>query len=263
MQSGFSLSQSMMNVTDESALASLLDPASGIPSDVTFDIQDEEGNRLGEVEGGHRNVMALKSTVFKAMFYGPMKEGPTVIIKDTTVSAFRHMVRFLHNVRDDWSNIELKDLLDMADVAERYILSQMKQLVLVKITKIKIVKETVVQSAAMAEKFQHHTDVYEAVMNTCISFLTTFLASPEDLDDFNKFLFEHATSNPTEALVALKLVHKLKVKDLAFSNLAQDDVEKHQNDRISKSIVIAMKIKKSVHSNEDLSQLGTILNELQ
>ena len=42
--------------------------------DVYFEIGDMEGTTLERV-GGHKTVMALKSLVFKAMFYGPLAEG--------------------------------------------------------------------------------------------------------------------------------------------------------------------------------------------
>lgn len=70
-----------------------MEPSCDIPSDVTFTILDEEGNKVGKVKGGHRKVMALKSTFFKAMFYGPMKDNRLIIpIRYTSLLAFQKML---------------------------------------------------------------------------------------------------------------------------------------------------------------------------
>ena len=80
---------SSVEATDSETVASLLDPACGIPFDVHFEIEDDAGNKLGTL-GGHKNMMALKSPVFKAMLFGPMKEtGDHIKIKNTSMFAFK------------------------------------------------------------------------------------------------------------------------------------------------------------------------------
>ena len=64
---------SNVEATDSKTVASLLDPACDIPFDTHFDIENEEGTKLGTL-GGHKNILALKSPVFKAMLFGPLKE---------------------------------------------------------------------------------------------------------------------------------------------------------------------------------------------
>ena len=64
---------SNIDATDSETLAYLRDPASGIPYDVHFEIEDEEGCSLGMI-GGHKAIFALKSPVFKAMLFGPLAE---------------------------------------------------------------------------------------------------------------------------------------------------------------------------------------------
>ena len=59
--------QSNILPTDEEPIASLLDPSCEIPPDIQFEIFDEAGTLVG-VLGGHKNLMALKSPVFKTMF---------------------------------------------------------------------------------------------------------------------------------------------------------------------------------------------------
>ena len=97
--------------TEQKTSSSLLLPDSLIPSDVTFEIQDLAGVKLGEVAGGHRKIMAIKSSTFRAMFYGPLKDNSQkVVIKDTTKIAFQHMLRYIHDLCEDWSGVPMREL---------------------------------------------------------------------------------------------------------------------------------------------------------
>ena len=113
---------SNIQATDEESLLSLTDPAFGVPFDVHFEIEDDEGFIVGVV-GAHKAVMALRSPVFKAMFYGPLAEtGELIRIKKTSMFAFKEMVRYMHDADLDerpWA-IGVRELIRMADLAERY-----------------------------------------------------------------------------------------------------------------------------------------------
>ena len=88
---------SNIEATDLESLAYLQDPACGIPFDVHFEIEDEEGSSVGMV-GGHKAVLALKSPVFKAMLFGPLAEtGDSVKIRKTSMFAFKEMLRYMHD----------------------------------------------------------------------------------------------------------------------------------------------------------------------
>ena len=74
---------------DPKSIGSLLDPECGIPFDVFFDLEDEADTRLGMI-GGHKNILALKSSVFKAMFFGSLREtGDQIQIKATSMGALK------------------------------------------------------------------------------------------------------------------------------------------------------------------------------
>ena len=116
---------SNVEATDDTTVASLLDPSCGIPPDIHFEIEDKEGTSLG-ILGGHKNIMALKSPVFKAMLYGPLKEtGDQIRIKNSSMKAFQSMLTYIHDSELDWENEELdliqrlKEVFHIADLAER------------------------------------------------------------------------------------------------------------------------------------------------
>ena len=75
-----------------------------IPPDIHFEIHDETGTMLGLL-GGHKNLMALRTPVFKTMFFGALTEkGDTVQIKDTSLVAFKALLKHIHDdiKEDDW-----------------------------------------------------------------------------------------------------------------------------------------------------------------
>ena len=65
-----------------------LDPSNGIPPDVTFVIEDDNGDQAQEVKA-HKTFLAVASPVFRKMFYGSAKDTRDVIpVKETTKEAF-------------------------------------------------------------------------------------------------------------------------------------------------------------------------------
>ena len=83
-------------------LESLLNDQSGgveIPFDITFKIveygevnNEEQGNKEEEVKA-HKMILSTFSTVFNAMFYGPIRETKDVIpVEGTTVEAFKRLL---------------------------------------------------------------------------------------------------------------------------------------------------------------------------
>ena len=113
---------SNIEATDSETLAYLRDPASGIPYDVHFEIEDEDGSNVGMV-GGHKTILALKSPVFKAMLFGPLaKTGDPIRIRKTSMFAFKEMLLYIHDTKVGWQpwSLDLRELFRMADLAERY-----------------------------------------------------------------------------------------------------------------------------------------------
>ena len=76
---------------------------------------DPEGEGVGPILHGHKKVMAIKSSAFEAMFYGPLKEEEEpILIKETKFEAFTNMLNFLHDIVEDWSKAKLIELLHTA-----------------------------------------------------------------------------------------------------------------------------------------------------
>ena len=120
---------SNVEATDSKTVASLLEPSCGIPPDVHFEIKDSDGTSPG-ILGGHKTTMALKSPVFKAMLFGPVKEtGDLIRIKDSSMFAFQTMLKYIHDAKEEWGRwkLDVKEVLHIANLVKRYNLSGLKR----------------------------------------------------------------------------------------------------------------------------------------
>ncbi|KAI4988297.1 hypothetical protein ZWY2020_029927 [Hordeum vulgare] len=144
-------------------LAKLLEGEKG--ADVTFKVQ-------GEVFSAHKILLAMRSTVFDAKFYGPMgdKEAHDISIDDMQPTVFKAFLHFIYtdsmpsmdNLDDDDRREMVKHLLVAAD---KYAMERMKMICEGMLCKSLDV-ETVATVLSLAD--QHHcTNLKDA----CIEFM--------------------------------------------------------------------------------------------
>ena len=74
---------------------SKLSPDSDLPPDVSFLVQGENGEDQETRIRAHKLLLAGVSPVFQGMFYGPMKETGEVVVKETTLDAFKTMINYI------------------------------------------------------------------------------------------------------------------------------------------------------------------------
>ncbi|TVU08488.1 hypothetical protein EJB05_41893, partial [Eragrostis curvula] len=151
-------------------LGKLLQSQTG--ADVTF-------TGSGESFAAHKNILAARSTVFMAEFFGHMKErrSSSVKVKGVAASVFKAMLHFIYtdtvpdlDVQQDNSTVMAQHLVAAAD---RYGLDRLKLICESKLSG-GISVDTVAATLALAE--QHSCSHLKA---KCFNFIT---ASPERLD---------------------------------------------------------------------------------
>ena len=171
---------SKIEATDLETLSYLQDPACGIPFDVHFEIEDEEGSSVGVV-GGHKTVLALKSPVFKAMLFGPLAEtGNLVKIRRTSMFSFKEMLRYMHDDDMKWHpwSVDLREMFRLADLAERYNLPGLTEELVGYAKGCIYPKERLLEIARLAEGFHMFAGLSEALLYNCVLLLTTMLETP-------------------------------------------------------------------------------------
>ncbi|KAL5229943.1 hypothetical protein ABZP36_028719 [Zizania latifolia] len=112
----------------EAPLSNVLDHLAGLlydkdTADVTFVVQDEEF-------AAHKTVMAMRSPVFKAELYGPMKDtNPRITIDGMEQELFRALLHFIYTnamlaMDDDDDRLHL--LCHLLEAADRYAVEKLK-----------------------------------------------------------------------------------------------------------------------------------------
>jgi len=243
---------SNIQATDEESLLSLTDPAFGVPFDVNFEIEDEEGSIVGVV-GAHKAVMALRSPVFKAMFYGPLAQtGELIRIKKTSMFAFKEMVRYMHDAdleKRPWA-IGVRELFRMADLAERYNLPGLSERLVDYASAYLIPRESLLEVAKLAEEFRLYTQVSQALLINCARFLTTIIETPED---FNNIAKEWSTKETENFDTAFRLMAQVDQRHLVYVH--------GEDENTQKTVSHLRHISLSIQPRHRLQQLKMLLDE--
>ena len=205
------------SATESNAIDVLLNPDCGIPFDIHFDIEDEAGTTLGTF-GCHKNILALKSPVFKAMLFGSLREtGDRIKIKATSMKAFKTMLLYVYGVDEEWFpwSLDMRDIFLTMDLALRYNFPGLQEKVLRHAETVFIEKERLLEIAQTAESFHVFAELSEAMLTTCANFLLAIFETPEH---FNDFVSEWSGKSSEEACTALRLLASIDHSKLAYAN---------------------------------------------
>ena len=159
--------------------ADTLNPAVGIPTDVTFIIEDNGGESVQEIKA-HKMFLAMASPVFWNQFYGSMKDTKDVIpIRETTKEAFDAMIDFIYEVDINWETKGVVELFYLANMSKRYMIEEMEALVKKILENTPLTMETVVEIADIAEEFCQFDDTSSALFIHCAKFLKSNLKTAD------------------------------------------------------------------------------------
>jgi len=156
----------------------LFDPANGIPTDVTFLVEEDTGDKSVEVKA-HKMFLAAASSVFRNMFYGPARDTSDIIpVKETTKEAFETLVKFIYEVDIDWDSKNIIELFYLGNMAKKYLVDEMSDRVKDALARVPVSLDTVVQTAATALEFSQFEELSEALLTRCARFLKPHLPTP-------------------------------------------------------------------------------------
>ena len=133
--------------------------------------------------GAHRLLLAGVSSVFKRMFFGPMKETREVIgVKDTSPESFRTMIKFIY-ARDPTVQVlykikSPKTIFELFALGDYYDILNLKTSILDSIPswttclhEFEITRENLVRTVMVANGYRHlFVDLGTEVMMKCLKF---------------------------------------------------------------------------------------------
>ena len=152
--------------------AMLLDPSSEIPTDITFQVYDDDDDM--SVYHAHKYYLAPVSKVLRKRFFGSLKETKDVIdVRGTTAQAFETMIKFVYHRDCMWEQKSLDELVEVANLAEMYDIEDLMRQVEKAAYKVPINLGNVVEVAHMAEKLSTFSTfiITECLVDSCCNFL--------------------------------------------------------------------------------------------
>ena len=124
-----------------------LDPTE-IPHDITFVIEE-----CGSKVKAHKLIMAMSSPMCMQQFYGELKElNDEIVIKDASKDAFCTMIDYFYGKEVDWKKKTVEELFGIANMAEKYQVSSLKEKIPGAVEFLEVNEENVVIIAAKAEE---------------------------------------------------------------------------------------------------------------
>ena len=196
-----------------------LDAKSDLPPDVYFLVPDgEEGGNSFKTIKAHKLLLAGVSPVFRAQFFGPMKDEREVIeVQDTTAEAFQAMVDFIYRKagKDTLTLDEISDpqaLFQLLEISERYQVEALKVLVEEVIKKIDLTRENMMFAATVANNYKvQFEDTSVTLSMKCLKFLR---ATTKDSDDVFDLIGDTMNSFPGASLDILLELKKVKDENM-------------------------------------------------
>ena len=194
---------------DWSTLSTLLTSSSPIPADIKFKVVDKEDGLVTTFEA-HKFILGLHSDHFNNAFFGSgvnfkEEEDGFVVIKDATKEAFEDFLGFNYEKHIEFDKKTLRELYDVLNLAERYQVKELKNVVCDFIQKFPLSADNVVKSAATAQEFSHFDDASQALFASCVAFTKTQFTN---VDSVLTFVQRHED----EATV-MKLLKDVKVSE--------------------------------------------------
>jgi len=201
----------MLSIT-KSKLAGILDQPSDIPTDTTFHVYDEE--EKVNIFQAHKYYMALVSEVLRARFFGSLKENSDIlVVRGTTAQAFEVLIKYVYHKNCGLENKTVKELFEVANLAEMYDVSDLMTEVGVAIARVPVTLRNAVELAHTAEQFSILSSASRCLMSSCITFLVSTLS--HHVLDFSGLIFSSQHQDTAERL------HK-KILEIPLTGFKRD-----------------------------------------
>ena len=198
---------------------------SDLPPDVYFLVPDgEEGGNSFKTIKAHKLLLAGVSPVFRAQFFGPMKDEREVIeVQDTTAEAFQAMVDFIYR-KAGKNTLTLQEiscpqkLFEIMEVSERYQVEALKVLVEEVIKKIDLTRENMMFAATVANNYKvQFEEISLAVLRKCVQFLDETTRNSSDVFSLVEETLKRFPGATLHILLELKKVKDMKMQgNLAY-----------------------------------------------
>ena len=138
-----------------------------------------------------------------------------MVIKDTTKEAFEDFLGFNYEKKIDFESKTLEELYEVFNLAERYQVEELKEVVSTSIKHFPLSIDNLVKSAAIAKEYGHFENVSDALYASCVDF-----AKAQFTDGDSVLTFVQENNDDTMVMKILKDI-KLPAMKKICSNCRQ------------------------------------------
>ena len=165
---------------------------SDLPPDVFFlvktEAEEDSGGDVDKKFGAHRLFLAGVSPVFKAMFYGLMKEKAEVIeVKGTTPEAFDTLIKYIYHPPGgeafDLNHISCPQrLFELLTLSTKYQILDLSTMTSGTLEKLMLTSQNVIFTASVAKNYKTSFDNQSAkLLMKCLKFLLDNIHGGSDM----------------------------------------------------------------------------------
>jgi len=163
----------------------LLSGDSRLPTDVTFKVVDKFSGST-RVFPAHKPLLAVVSDAFAVQFYGPLKEEKDEIeLTFTTVAAAAAFFMFIYEDEEfKMRDMKAVDLFELLNLAEMFLMKELFKKVRNAIGNVKIDLKNVIEMARVAERYKVIFKGGDKLEERCAEFLSTNITGFASLQQF-------------------------------------------------------------------------------
>lgn len=157
-----------------------------IPFDVTYRIYDSQDQHQGDVSA-HKFILSLASPIFRCDFFGfdnSDSKASVIKMEGTTLESFQAVVDFMYKKKVDFELKTVDEIFGIYDLAERYMIPQLMDVLIKQLEAIQVTKDTVMEIVRTAEEFARFDEPYKMLIAKCAKTLNKELKTRESLIDF-------------------------------------------------------------------------------
>jgi len=158
-------------------LASIRENSPQPTSDVKFIFANQDSGEKLELDA-HKLILAFGSEVFMTQFFGSFKEDRDIIpVEDVSFEAFKIFLDVLYNKKISLRHACFKILAELYYLADKYLMAEMKELIIKKVSSRKMFSGKLIEAAKVAEENAHMEKFSESILHICSTFIKDDLKS--------------------------------------------------------------------------------------
>ena len=147
-----------------------------VPFDVTFEVAGS-----GRLVRAHKFLLAIHSSVFRAMVYESPKQDAYIVVEGTNYEAFQKLIHYIYQKEIDCKDLHLQELFDVVKLSERYQIANLTEDLKKQMDHFPVSKANLMEVASTATQFSCFENISQSLLLNCAAFVRRNMTSEDEL----------------------------------------------------------------------------------